>query len=280
MRLDGIGPTNRIQEPSMPSLAQDIAQLQNQIVRELNDLHIFVRQALPLLEEAKSTHAASPHKKDRKYFVPSAKREKFAKRTDGELKAIFSSFTDRRLYESFLITAIAEFEGFLGKVLQKVLKKHPRKLGIASPGITPCRGASLEVIFTSKDLNGLLDRTIEEHLRGVFFATPRNYMGYFSKVAGADFGDPAILAYYEIKATRDLFVHSDRRANEIYLEKAGENARAKLGKPISVDSDYFDTSLATLKRISGIVKRDAEKSFRARPLLQLASEVIATEAAE
>lgn len=101
-------------------------QLQNAIVRELNDIYIFVRQALPLLEEARSVHAKSTHKKDRRYYVPFIKRTKFARRTDKELRQIYDRFTSIRLYESFLITAIAEFEAFLGRVLQLVVTKYPK----------------------------------------------------------------------------------------------------------------------------------------------------------
>jgi hypothetical protein len=74
-------------------IALKVYGLQNAIVRELNDIHIFVRQALPLLEEARSIHAQSTHTKDRRYFVPSIKRAKFARRTDGELKKIYDQFT-------------------------------------------------------------------------------------------------------------------------------------------------------------------------------------------
>jgi hypothetical protein len=109
--------------------------LQNAIVRELNDIHIFVRQALPLLEEARPAHAKSTRKKDRRYYVPSIKRTKFARRTDNELRRIYDRFTSARLYESFLITAIAEFEAFLVRVLQLVISKYPKKLSITVSGI-------------------------------------------------------------------------------------------------------------------------------------------------
>jgi hypothetical protein len=49
--------------------------------------------------------------------------------------------------------------------------------------------------------------------------------------------------------------------NAIYIEKAGTRARGALGASIEVDSGYFDGALATMKRMSGIIKRDVEKSF-------------------
>lgn len=249
----------------MAELAIRIARLQNGIVRELNDIHIFIRQALPLLEESKALHAASTHKKDRRYYVPAVNRTKFARRTDKELKDIYDQFTSRRLYESFLITAIGEFEGFLSQVMREVFRAYPLKLGVSVPGIAACRGAPIDVILGSGTLEEVLDRTVEEHLRGVFFAAPRAYVEYFSKVVGTDVDDPAFLDYYELKATRDLLVHNSRVINAIYIEKAGSKARGKVGQKIGVDSPYFDGALATLKRLSGIIKRDAEKAFPAGP---------------
>lgn len=246
---------------NMAPLAHRVSRLQNRIVWELNDIHIFVRQAMPLLQEAKASRAASTHKKDRRYYVPSVKRVKFARRTDKELKAIYEAFTTRRLYEAFLITAIGEFEGFLANVLREVFRDYPRKLGVSTSGIAACRTAALECVLTSTTVDEVLQRTIDEHLRGVFFAAPRAYLDYVSKVVGTSLDDPTFLEYYEMKATRDLLVHTDRTANSIYVAKAGEMARGNVGDVISVDSDYFDTSLATLKRIAGIVKRDVVKAF-------------------
>ena len=51
-------------------LSLRIASRQNAFVREANDVHIFLKQALPLLEEAKEEYGASRHKKDRRYYVP------------------------------------------------------------------------------------------------------------------------------------------------------------------------------------------------------------------
>jgi hypothetical protein len=242
-------------------LAIRVARLQNAIVRELNDSHIFVRQALPLLEQARGSYASSPHKKDRRYYVPSVARSKFARRKDRELREIYDRFTSTRLYEAFLITAIGEFEAFLGRVLKEILVEYPQKLSIAVPGIPPYRQLPLEVLIKASTRDEALAGAVSEQLRAVFFASPKAYLDYVSKVAGVQVGDVAFADYLELKATRDLLVHNARQVNEIYLEKAGAKARGQLGDAIPVDSAYFDAALATMKRLSGIVKRDVEKAF-------------------
>lgn len=43
--------------------------------------------------------------------------------------------------------------------------------------------------------------------------------------------------------------------------KAGSKARAGLGESVPVDSVYYARSIATLKRVSGALKRDVEAEF-------------------
>lgn len=56
-------------------------------------------------------------------------------------------------------------------------------------------------------------------------------------------------------------VHNGRVANELYRMKAGSKARAGLGESVPVDSVYYARSIATLKRVSGALKRDVEAEF-------------------
>ena len=124
------------------ALALRIASKQNGIVREINDIHIFANQSLPLLEEAKQPFAESQHKKDRRYYVPSIKRTKFAKRTDRELKEIYERFTGHALYETFLVSVVSKFEAFLADVIKEILVDYPQKLGVSTPGIKPLKERS------------------------------------------------------------------------------------------------------------------------------------------
>lgn len=43
----------------------------------------------------------------------------------------------------------------------------------------------------------------------------------------------------EIKATRDIYVHANGVCNEIYLQKSGDLARARIGKRLALDNDYI-----------------------------------------
>ncbi|QTZ97663.1 hypothetical protein [Xanthomonas citri] len=73
--------------------------------------------------------------------------------------------------------------------------------------------------------------------------------------------DPCFTDFFEISATRDLVVHNSRVANEIYLTKSRDKARATIGDQVAVDDRYFAHCIAAMKRVSGALKRDIEVKY-------------------
>ena len=242
-------------------LALRIASLQYAFVGHINDIHIFLGQARPILQNAKAKYAESEHKKDRRYYVPAVGRTKFAKRKDHELKEIYDRFLERGLYESFIVSTVARFESFLADTLRLIILEYPHKLTIGVHGVPPCRQVSIDVLLNASEIGEALGRVIDHHIASVFYASPTEYFGYLGTLVGVDTNDPAFDEYSEIKATRDLLIHANGVVNRGYLSKVGRKARATLGTRILIDKKYFDDRLANLKRLSGIVKRDVGKAF-------------------
>jgi hypothetical protein len=53
----------------------------------------------------------------------------------------------------------------------------------------------------------------------------------------------------EIKASRDILVHSNGVANATYVRKAGSRARCRDGERLEVPEDYHRDSWQTIKRV-------------------------------
>lgn len=246
----------------MPNLklAKKIYRLQNGIVRSLNDTHIFIDQAVPLLDGVKAAYESSKSKRDKRYYVPSISSGGYAKRTDLELKAVFDNFLNNGIYESFLVSSVSRFEYFLSDVLREVFIAYPKKLGVALKDIPSCPVVTATEIADAENVNDLLMQVIDAHLTGVFHQRPSTYIVYLCKIVGIE-DDPCFEEYYEILATRDLVVHNSLVVNKLYLEKARNKARGKINQKLEVDKIYFENSLAHLKRVSGVIKRDVEKIF-------------------
>lgn len=243
-----------------PQFAKRVYALQNRIVRELNNAHIFLKQAQPLLADAKAGYQDSKSKADRRYYVPSIGRTKFAERTDAELKAIFDYYISEGLFEAFLVNSLSRFESFLADVLCEFFAHYPLRLSEKVQGVPACRDIAPKELVEAPDKEQLLQRLIREHLANVFRQRPSVYMPYVAKLLGAE-DAPSFLDYYEISATRDLLVHNSCVVNQLYLEKAGSKRRGALGDRLPVDRAYYYDALAKMKKVSGAIKRDVEKKF-------------------
>jgi hypothetical protein len=247
---------------SNEAFARRIYSLQNGIVRQLNDAHIFLEQCQPLLVEAKAEFEGSNSKTDRRYYVPSVDRKKYARRTDRELKEIYACYTTYGLFEAFLVSSLSHFESFLADCMLALLKHYPVRITETVQGVPACANISPKDLVAARDKDQLLERVFADHAVNVFRQKPSVYMEYLVKLLSLK-EHATFLDYYEIAATRDLVVHNNCIANALYLEKAGVKARATLGHRVPVDKAYYYDALAKLKKVSGAIKRDVEKKFGA-----------------
>lgn len=244
------------------ALARRIYSLQNKIVRDLNNAHIFLEQVEPLLTGARAAFDKSKSNSDRRYYVPSVDRKKYAKRTDLELKEIYNYFSSDGLYEAFLVTAVSQFESFLADVLITFLNYYPLRITEVVQGVPTCPNIPPRDLMVAPDKDQLVQRVLSEHVGTVFRQRPSLYMAYAVKLLSIK-NDPSFTDFYEVAATRDLVVHNNRVINNLYLDKAGKKARGGLGTKVPVDKDYYSGALAALKRVSGAIKRDIEKKYGA-----------------
>jgi hypothetical protein len=214
----------------------------------------------PVLLTAKAKYEASESKSDRRYYVPSVGRVKFAKRTDAELKAIYNQYISTGLFEAFLVNSLSRFESFLADVLSCFLAHYPLRILERVQGVPACQDIPVKDLIASSDKTQLLERVCSEHLTSVFRQRPSVYMTYLSAVVGVT-ADPSFLDYYEIAATRDLIVHNSSVVNQLYLGKAQAKARGRIGEKLVVDKAYYYDALAKMKKVSGAIKRDVQKKY-------------------
>jgi hypothetical protein len=259
-------------------LSRQVYRLHLAFVRKMNDVHIFTQQAIPLLLEAHDLYEDSENSKDRRYYVPSVGRTKFARRKDIELMEIYERFISRELYENLIVTAISQFESMLFEVVKLIINAYPQKLTLSVHGVDMDRNVSLEVLLRSGSLEEVFTDVIGKRINAISHARPQAYLDYLNGIAGITTSDTAFLDYIEIKASRDIIIHNAGIVNDVYLQKAGERARGQLNKKLVIDGDYFDHCIATLKRISGIIQRDIDKNFPAKaevkePLVETGVEI-------
>jgi hypothetical protein len=242
------------------TLAKKIYRKQNEIVREVNNAHIFLEQIGPLLNEVREKYAKSKGKKDKRYYVPSGKRFKFARRNDKELKDIYNRYIERGLFEVFLVDLIARFEWFLSDVFVEFFSHYPKRMLEKFQGIPPVEKIDFTLVIEADGKDDLIKKLISNYISGVLRQRPHLYISYATILFDMERVD-IFDDYYEMCATRDLIVHGSGIVNEIYLSKAGSKARGHAGARVVVDDEYFSHCVATLKSVSGKIKGAFESKF-------------------
>lgn len=232
------------------------------IVKDLNNSHIVIQRTRDILLQEIAQIKYTEANSDKTYKVPSRKGRLFstdAFRTDKELKGLLKEIAERELFENFIVTNVSKFESYLFKTLTEVIYDYPEKLGINVNGIKAYKTVPIDFVMGSQSIEELMTKVIVDRINSISYASPQEYLQFFQEVTGCKTQDEEFIDFIEIKATRDLLVHNDKTVNNIYLEKAGDKKRGNINEVIPIDGKYFDFTIATMKRISGIVRRELEK---------------------
>jgi len=232
------------------------------LVSDMNDTLVFLGQVKLTLEEKKWEYERSVNDKDKKYYITNIK-DKYAQRTDEELRNIYDKFLSRELYESFFVTLISKFEDFLESCLLIILEEHPDRISLNSEGVETSKNVPLEDILKSENKEEIIKKIIGGKLATLFYAKPEQYMKYFINVTRFKIPKETIENFIERKATRDIIIHNRSIINNTYLEKAGGKSRGNINKKVIFDKNYFDISIILLRGISGIITIEAERLYPA-----------------
>ena len=93
------------------------------IVRDLNNSHIFIKKAGEYIRNGQESEMYESLKNDLAYKVPDKKNTAKitdAYRTAQEVNDILDSFVNEKLFEKFLVSNISKFESYLFNTLKEV----------------------------------------------------------------------------------------------------------------------------------------------------------------
>ena len=153
-----------------------------------------------------------------------------------------------------LVQIVTSFEAFFFSLLETLLIERPERLP---------KEKKIEYgeILGCNDFDEVIEKVVERELHELKF---KSVSAWFEKLRGMVKmkcpNETEIPLLAEIKATRDLLIHNSGLVNKIYIKKAGDLARGKLGKPISMSDKYL---LESLNLVVKIVK-DVSKAVIAK----------------
>lgn len=166
--------------------------------------------------------------------------------------------------ERAILEPVAYIESYLQDLCEFVYKDYPeRLLGKDSEKNNSeqdkQQGKLLGLIIKSIDRDEIIDKIIEEKIRGIFYGNPLDF--YIKDKANIGIGDyfknnhqNTIKILAEIVARRNIYVHNQGRVDNKYLKEV-ENPMFRFNEKAKLDEDYIRESIIILRGFAAVVTK-------------------------
>ncbi len=233
-----------------------------QTIRSLNDLYVLAGLTSQALLEMQKRVAENDDGDDVEFEAPAANGEStIVTRDADQLSKLLHVASARGVYEQLLVTGVAVTEDYLQGVLRTIFRWFPEKLQLSVDGKQADKNVGLALIIKSASVDEILDTVIQKQLLAVFYGPPERYFDYVESVLSIKIEQKLKDSFAEIKATRDIIVHNSGIANEVYISKAGTQARGSVGERLKADAAYFKSAIHTMKRLTHSVYSKTMQKF-------------------
>ncbi|MEW6673941.1 MAG: hypothetical protein AB1427_19785 [Thermodesulfobacteriota bacterium] len=170
---------------------------------------------------------------------------------DKEVADILLAYLDDDLPQVVLYQVVAYYETFFFDFLKILLQNNPYAL-------SQKRQLAVQEVLSQSDLQKLILYLIERELHELRYKNVQEWFAYLERVINLKtIGISEINRLSELKATRDIVAHNAGIVNDIYIQKAGSLARARIGEAISVSRPYVYDSADFLKHLVFELTNDA-----------------------
>lgn len=173
-----------------------------------------------------------------------------SKDIDGICNRILKSTNARRT----LISAVSLTESFLQDLAYTIYTTYPERINSKDTvEVVGQQVKLMQVIFDSQDKAEMLDKIIEEKIRGIFYGNPIDFFEKDKAKLGFDntFKDKyprALVQYAEIINRRNINIHNEGRVDRKYIRETQSSLR--LGSKPIVDKAYLKPSIMLLLGLS------------------------------
>lgn len=148
----------------------------------------------------------------------------------GNENEFFDKMIRRHMNCMCFISLVSSFEEFLVDICILAIKKHPHKISGEKVDFKKALELSREELIEFK---------AKEYLNKIMYMSPKDYLKSLCELLSLDQStlNEDFIKYIEIKARRDLGVHSDWKKNETYERKVKES-----GGTTPEDDDFLRPS--------------------------------------
>ena len=202
------------------------------------EAYVLLQYYLPQVHDSVKAGDMSPLRI--KQVIADSELDLTVRRTLGAI----SHITQKASSRSTILTSVSHFENYLCDLCMYVFRDYPQKISASDTTETDDRREKLsQVIFDSSSREEIIERLIEEKVRGIFYGNP---IDFFTKdKAKLEFGtefssrfQPAITNLAEVIARRNIIAHNDGRIDRKYLREV-RGSTARLGEIVQLDANYL-----------------------------------------
>lgn len=152
-------------------------------------------------------------------------------------------YLDDDLLRVVIYQVISDFEAFFFDFLELIVRNNPHAL-------SQQRHVTVSDVLNNSDMDHLLKYIIQKELHELQYKNVYDWFTYLQKLIHLkSIGSEDVGRIAELKATRDAFAHNEGIANDIYISKAGDRARAEAGQRLTLSRPYLYDSADFLKRL-------------------------------
>ncbi len=129
-----------------------------------------------------------------------------------------------------LVTII---ESLMGDILRTVILKFPEK-------INSNKTIRYNFILSAPSIEEIHLHVVDSFLNKLAYTSPKEFAEECQNFLSINLLEcPSFHKYIEIKATRDIYLHNQGIANDIYIRKAYSHSRVKSGEDLPIYLKYF-----------------------------------------
>ncbi len=144
-----------------------------------------------------------------------------------------SNLSNEKLALNGIYQLVTIIEAYLGDLIRSIILRYPKKIGNK-------RTIKSSELLESDNIEEIHLKIANSILNELSYKSPKEFAEESKKITSINLLEcPAYHKYIETKATRDVHIHNLGIVNELYLSKASNHARAKLGEYLYVNNIYL-----------------------------------------
>jgi hypothetical protein len=168
-----------------------------------------------------------------------------------DLAARLLKYLDDDLPRVVIYQVVSEFEDFFFEFLKLFVRNNTQAL-------SQQRELKVKDVLDRPDMEQLIEFLIQKELHELRYNNVQAWFTYLKRVINLHSIKPEdSVRIAELKATRDVFAHNQGIANDIYVGKAGDLARAQPGQQLTLSRPYLYGSSDYLKSLVSKLTEEA-----------------------